>query len=195
MKLLLHICCGPCATYPVKTLRERGHNVHGFFYNPNIHPLAEHNLRLDSARKLLEIEAIPATICNEYDVEEYFRLVAYRESNRCVACYHLRLSRAAREASAQGFDAFSTSLLVSPYQKHDLIREVGQSAGLQYGIEFYYEDFRPGWPQTRQLSREMGLYRQKYCGCIYSEKERFHSPGSSQARIERHGRNQTDRAR
>lgn len=185
MKLLLHICCGPCATYPVRALRERGHDVHGFFYNPNIHPMAEHNLRLDSVRRLIDIEAIAATMCDEYDIEEYFRRVAYRESNRCTACYHLRLSRAAHEASARGLDAFSTTLLVSPYQKHDLIREVGQNVGLEHGVEFYYEDFRDGWPQTRQLSREMQLYRQKYCGCIYSEKERYSSSDTRQARTNR----------
>jgi hypothetical protein len=149
-----------------------GHDIHGFFYNPNIHPLAEHNLRLDSVKKFLETTGIPATIHDEYDVEEYFRRVVYRENNRCSACYHLRLEKAARAAAGYGFDAFTTSLLVSPHQKHDLIREIGQSVGIECGIEFYYEDFRRGWSQTREMSREMGLYRQKYCGCIYSEKER-----------------------
>ncbi len=172
MRLLLHICCGPCATYPTKVLRESGHDIHGFFYNPNIHPLAEHNLRLDSAKKFLEISGISATIHDEYEVEEYFRRVVYREGNRCAACYHLRLEKAARVALNRGFDAFTTSLLVSPYQKHDLLREIGQSIGMQRGIEFYYKDFRPGWSRTREMSREMGLYRQRYCGCIYSEKER-----------------------
>jgi len=173
MRLLVHICCGPCATYPLKTLREAGHEVHGFFYNPNIHPLAEHVLRLESAKKLLELTGFPATIHAEYDIEEYFRRVAYRENNRCAACYHLRLEKAARAAASEGFNAFTTSLLVSPYQKHELIREIGQNVGMEHGIEFYYEDFRPGWPETRRMSREMNLYRQKYCGCIYSEKERF----------------------
>ncbi len=185
MKLLLHICCGPCATYPAKILREAGHDLHGLFYNPNIHPLAEHSLRLESARKLLEGMDIPATIDDEYDVEEYFRRVVYRESNRCAACYRLRLERAAREAASQKFDAFTTTLLVSPYQKHELIREIGESAGMDYGVEFYYEDFRPGWTETRRMSNEMGLYRQKYCGCIYSEKERFLTSGDKRGRGDR----------
>ncbi|MHC4607994.1 MAG: epoxyqueuosine reductase QueH [Planctomycetota bacterium] len=184
MKLLLHICCGPCATYPAKALRDAGHDVHGFFYNPNIHPLAEHGLRLDSARAMLERMGIAATIPDEYDVEKYFRLVAYRESDRCAACYHLRLKRAAGEAARRNVDAFTTSLLVSPYQKHDLIRDIGRSVGMEHGIEFYYEDFRPGWPQTREMSREMGLYRQKYCGCIYSEKERFFASREKRGRNE-----------
>ncbi|UCD57430.1 MAG: epoxyqueuosine reductase QueH [Candidatus Hydrogenedentota bacterium] len=176
MKLLMHICCGPCATYPTRALSEAGHEVHGFFYNPNIHPLAEHGLRVDSVKKLLEHTGITAELHEEYDVEEYFRHVVYRERNRCQACYHLRLEKAARTAARRRFDAFTTSLLVSPYQKHDLIREIGQSLGMEYGIEFYYEDFRSGWPHTRRMAREMGLYRQKYCGCIYSEKERFLFP-------------------
>jgi len=171
MKLLMHICCGPCATYPAKTLLEAGHRLHGFFYNPNVHPLAEHRLRLESAEKMLRHMEITATAPDEYDIEEYFRRVAFREADRCAACYHLRLDRAARVAAEQGFDAFTTSLLVSPYQKHELIRDIGRSVGSRHAIEFYYEDFRPGWPQTREMSREMELYRQKYCGCIYSEKE------------------------
>jgi predicted adenine nucleotide alpha hydrolase (AANH) superfamily ATPase len=183
MKLLLHICCGPCATFPIKALREAGHGVQGFFYNPNIHPLSEHNLRLDSAVKLFEHAGVTATIVKEYDIEKYFRRVAYRENDRCAACYHLRLEKTARAAANQRFDAFTTSLLVSPYQKHDLIRSVGESLGMEYGIEFFYEDFRPGWPQTYEMSRELSLYRQKYCGCIYSEKERFADQSSK--RIDR----------
>ena len=173
MKLLLHICCGPCATYPAKALREAGHKVQGFFYNPNIHPLAEHNLRLDSTLKLLQHADMIATIIKEYDIEKYFRRVAYRESDRCAACYHLRLEKTARAALNQKFDAFTTTLLVSPYQKHEMIREIGERVATEFGISFFYEDFRPGWPETRPMSREIGLYRQKYCGCIYSEKERF----------------------
>jgi predicted adenine nucleotide alpha hydrolase (AANH) superfamily ATPase len=173
MKMLVHICCGPCATYPLKILHEAGHELHGLFYNPNIHPLSEHALRLDSVKRLLELTGVSATIRDEYDVEEYFRRVAYREDDRCAACYYLRLEKAARFAASQGFNAFTTTLLVSPYQKHELIHQIGQNVGMECGIEFYYEDFRPGWPETRRMSREMNLYRQKYCGCIYSEKERF----------------------
>lgn len=178
MKLLVHICCGPCATYPVRFLREAGHDLRGFFYNPNIHPLAEHNLRLDSVRTLLERTGIEATIEEEYDIEEFFRRAVFRENERCAGCYHLRLDRTAKTAREQGLDAFTTTLLVSPYQKHDLICEIGRSVGLEHKVEFLYEDFRPGWSETRKMSKEMGLYRQKYCGCLYSEKERFR-PGKT----------------
>jgi predicted adenine nucleotide alpha hydrolase (AANH) superfamily ATPase len=154
-------------------LLDARHEVHGFFYNPNIHPLAEHALRLESAKKLLSYMKIPATVAKGYDIEQYFRATAYREQNRCAACYHLRLQQAAVLARSLNLNAFTTSLLVSPYQKHDLIREIGQTVGMENGIEFYYEDFRPGWAETRRLSCELELYRQKYCGCIYSERERF----------------------
>jgi len=181
MKLLLHICCGPCATFPIETLRAAGHKVQGLFYNPNIHPLAEHTLRLDSAKKLVERAGVETDFIEDYDIEEYFRRVAGREADRCAVCYHLRLDRAARIAAERRLEAFTTTLLVSPYQKHELIRETGQGLGVKYGVEFYYEDFRPGWPDTRRISRELGLYRQKYCGCIYSEKERFLAAGAKPA--------------
>ena len=122
---------------------------------------------------MIEHMTVPADVCEEYDIEEFFRRVAFRERERCTACYHLRLEKTARAASKRGFDAFTTSLLVSPYQKHELIRDIGRSVGAEHEIEFYYEDFRPGWPETRAMSREMDLYRQKYCGCIFSERERF----------------------
>jgi predicted adenine nucleotide alpha hydrolase (AANH) superfamily ATPase len=173
MKLLMHICCGPCATYPAKALLEAGHTLQGLFYNPNVHPLSEHRLRRESAEKMLRLMDIAAETPEGYDIEEFFRRVAFRENDRCAACYHLRLERTARAAAERGLDAFTTSLLVSPYQKHELIRDIGRSVGAEHEIEFYYEDFRPGWSRTRAMSREMGLYRQKYCGCVYSEKERF----------------------
>ena len=182
MKLLLHICCGPCATFPIQSLKEAGHSVHAFFYNPNIHPLPEYRLRLDSVKIVLEQTGIAATLHEEYDIEEYFRRVAFREHDRCAACYHLRLDRAARIAAHRGFSAFTTSLLVSPHQRHELIRDIGRSVGMEHGIEFYYEDFRPGWRETYGMSREMGLYRQKYCGCLYSEKERFMSADGKTAK-------------
>jgi hypothetical protein len=159
-----------------------GNELQGFFYNPNVHPLAEYNLRLESAQKALSHMKIPATLAEGYDVEEYFRAVVYREHNRCAACYHLRMRKTAQLAASGGFDAFTTSLLVSPYQKHDLLREIGQNAGLEYGVEFYYEDFRRGWQQSRKMAREWGLYLQKYCGCIYSEKERFIERAEQQRR-------------
>jgi predicted adenine nucleotide alpha hydrolase (AANH) superfamily ATPase len=135
--------------------------------------LTEHDLRLDSVKTLLEHTGVIAIIVKEYEIEEYFKRVADREGDRCAACYRLRLEKTARVAAHQKFDAFTTTLLVSPYQKHEMIREIGERVGMEHGIDFFYEDFRPGWKDTRTISKELGLYRQKYCGCIYSEKERF----------------------
>ncbi|MCD6288252.1 MAG: epoxyqueuosine reductase QueH, partial [Candidatus Hydrogenedentes bacterium] len=99
--------------------------------------------------------------------------VVGREDDRCAICYRMRLERAAEIAVEGGFDAFSTSLLVSPYQKHDLLKEIAETVSADKGIEFMYRDYRDIWKQTYELSREMDMYRQKYCGCIYSEEERF----------------------
>lgn len=173
MKLLLHVCCGPCALYPLKVLRAGGHEVQGYFFNPNIHPYAEYVRRKETLEAFAKSEGWPVIFAREYPVEEYFRSVAYRESDRCRFCYVLRLRQTARVAKNGGFEAFTTTLLVSPFQKHDLIREVGESAAAEYGLTFAYHDFRAGFAEAVRRSKELGMYRQKYCGCIYSEKERF----------------------
>ncbi len=173
MKLLMHVCCGPCALYPLQVLREEGYEVHGYFFNPNIHPFSEYTRRLHTLKTYAEGEAWPVIYAREYPVEEYFRLVAYRETERCRFCYLLRLERAAEAAKRGGFDAFTTTLLVSPFQKHDMIREVGEAAAGKYGITFLYRDFRAGFKEGVKRSKELGMYRQQYCGCVYSERERY----------------------
>lgn len=173
MKLLLHVCCGPCALYPLKVLRAEGHEVQGYFFNPNIHPYAEYVRRKETLAAYARSEGWPVIFAREYPVEEYFRMVAYREAERCHFCYVLRLRQAAGVAKHGGFKAFTTTLLVSPFQRHDLIREVGESVASEYGLTFAYRDFRAGFKEAVQRSKELGMYRQKYCGCLYSEKERF----------------------
>ncbi len=174
MKLLMHICCGPCTIYPLKELRIRGHEVAGLFYNPNIHPYQEYQRRLQTlndyaARTFLNI------FCPEgYPLEEFLRQVAFKENDRCEYCLQHRLQYAAEMALADKFDGFTTTLLYSRYQKHDLIREIGEHIGMQLGIPFYYQDFRTGWAEGVRISRELEMYRQPYCGCIYSEKDRFY---------------------
>jgi len=111
-----------------------------------------------------------------YDIDDYFQAVVSSEVDRCLLCYQVRLGEAARAAAAGGYDAFTTTLLVSPYQKHELIREIGQAAAEKHGTSFYYVDFRPGYREAAARSRTMGMYRQQYCGCIYSEKERYCQP-------------------
>jgi predicted adenine nucleotide alpha hydrolase (AANH) superfamily ATPase len=169
----MHVCCGPCALYPLEVLRDEGHEVHGYFFNPNIHPFSEYSRRRDTLKAYAETEAWPVIYAREYPVEEYFRLVAYRETERCRFCYLLRLKRAAGVAKRGGFDAFTTTLLVSPFQKHETIREVGEAVAGKYGIGFFYRDFRKGFKEGVKRSKELGMYRQQYCGCVYSEKERL----------------------
>jgi predicted adenine nucleotide alpha hydrolase (AANH) superfamily ATPase len=173
MKLLLHICCGPCATYPVTQLRTEGHDLHGFFYNPNIHPYQEYARRKEGVEQLALAEDLPVIYHADYELEYFLREVVFRENQRCRFCYYMRLKQAAQVAKHGKFGAFTSSLLVSPYQRHAQIKEIGELVGHEVGIPFYYEDFRPGYHQTIIRSKELGLYRQQYCGCIFSERDRF----------------------
>lgn len=172
-KVLLHICCGPCATYPLPSLREQGYEVKGFFFNPNIHPYTEYVKRRDALYDYAQAVNLPLVGEESYDPGEYFQQICYRENQRCLLCYKLRLEQAARVARKGKFDFFTTTLLVSPFQKHELIREVGEAIGERCGVPFLYQDFRQGFRSTVEVSKEMGLYRQQYCGCLYSEWERY----------------------
>jgi predicted adenine nucleotide alpha hydrolase (AANH) superfamily ATPase len=173
MKILLHVCCGPCALYPLRLLRNREHDVEGYFSNPNIHPFKEFHRRITALEEMAGQENFSVHIDDNYDLTEYLRKVVFNETSRCSICYDMRMEKAAERACALDFDAFSTTLLYSRYQNHALIREKGESLARKYGVELYYEDFRTGWQEGIDLSRKMGLYRQPYCGCIYSEQERY----------------------
>jgi predicted adenine nucleotide alpha hydrolase (AANH) superfamily ATPase len=173
MKILLHICCAPCAIYPVQTLTGQEHYVHGFFYNPNIHPYQEFARRAAALKDYAALRHLPVIWDLTYDLEKFLRLVVFREAERCRFCYHLRLTAAARTARGGKFEAFTSTLLHSKHQKHDLIREIGEQVAREVGLPFYYEDFREGWQTGQRQSKELGLYRQSYCGCIYSERERY----------------------
>ena len=173
MRMLLHTCCGPCAIYPLRRLREAGHDVTGFFYNHNIHPYQEYTRRRDTVIQMADQESMPLIMRDDYDMEIFLAHVAAAPDTRCSYCYSSRLRAAAEMAAKGNFDAFTASLLYSRYQKHDEIRTLGEQIGNEYGVMFYYQDFRPGWREGIQLSKDRGLYRQQYCGCIYSEKERY----------------------
>lgn len=173
MKILLHICCGPCAVYPVEALRGAGHRVEGFFYNPNIHPYQEFLRRTATLEDYARQAELTVIWDRNYDLEEFLRLVVFREEERCRFCYRLRLGKAARAAREGGFEAFTSTLLYSRYQQHDLIRAMGGEAAAEAGVAFYYEDFRGGWQEGVAKSKELGLYRQPYCGCIFSERDRY----------------------
>jgi len=173
MKLLLHICCAPCSIYPMKILKQEEHKVTGCFYNPNIHPFREYQRRLDTLTDYVEQQNLEVLWPEDYDMEAFLRNIVYREADRCQSCYYMRLNYTARMAKNRAFDGFTSTLLYSRYQKHDLIRSLGESLGKEYGISFYYRDFREGWLEGVRLSKKAGMYRQPYCGCIYSEKERY----------------------
>lgn len=173
MKILIHACCGPCLIFPLQELESGNSEILIFFYNPNIQPYVEYETRRDSLVQYCEMHNVDC-IEGPYDIDRFFQDVVFREHVRCSICYRLRLTEAAKYARRGNFDFFTTTLLVSPYQKHDLIRDLGESIGQKYGVPFLYRDFRKGWEATVSMSRELGLYRQKYCGCVYSEKERFH---------------------
>jgi len=173
MKILLHICCANCAIYPVQRIRERGYEVTGFFFNPNIHPYQEYQRRLDCLRQYSEKIGLKMVYRDEYLLEEFLKNVSHKVEDRCRYCYSVRLEATASEAKKNFHDQFSTTLLQSKHQNHLLIKETGEEISSKFGIPFYYEDFREGWKIGIEVSKVLGLYRQKYCGCIYSEKERF----------------------
>ena len=173
MKILLHICCAPCANRPLAALQEQGHAVTGFWYNPNIHPFTEYRSRRNTVRDYLAQIGVPLIEQNDYALRPFVRAVAEDIAHRCVKCYEMRLYETARTAKAQGFDAFTSSLFISPYQNHSLMMEVAQAAAETHGVEFLYEDFRPLFRDGQAFAREHGFYMQKYCGCVFSEEERY----------------------
>lgn len=173
MKIFFHICCAPCAIYPYYRLKEEGMAPTGFFYNPNIHPYLEYRKRLDTVKELSTRVGLEVRYRDGYDLDQFLLAVAGTGQRRCEQCYRMRLDAVCSAAKESGFSAFTTSLLYSKYQKHDLIKGVGQEMASQRGIELYYEDFRRGWREGIMESKAMGLYRQQYCGCIYSERDRF----------------------
>jgi predicted adenine nucleotide alpha hydrolase (AANH) superfamily ATPase len=169
----MHICCAPCSTYPIPKLINEGKEVVGFFYNPNIHPYKEYKARLESVKKFAEIQKFEVIYKDEYlsSLKTYLK-GALNAENRCEYCYTIRLIEAVKMAKQKNFDAFTTTLLTSPWQKHELIKQICEKLAAEHKIDFYYEDFRVGWKQSRLKARELNLYMQKYCGCIFSEAER-----------------------
>ncbi|MBF0225537.1 MAG: epoxyqueuosine reductase QueH [Desulfobacterales bacterium] len=173
MKILLHICCAPCSIFPIKILRSENFDIMGFFFKSNIHPYTECLQRQKTLEEYSNIINLKVIYQNEYDIGGFIQNVVFRETKRCYFCYNDRLKKTAEIALKGKFDYFSSTLLYSKFQKHDLIKEIGDSIGKKIGIPFYYYDFRDGWKEGIEESKKLGLYRQQYCGCIYSEKERY----------------------
>lgn len=173
-KLLLHTCCAPCSTYVVSKLREDGYDdITAYWYNINIHPYTEYKMRLDTLKQYAQLINLPLVIDNNYGIREFTKNVASNIDARCYFCYYSRLEHTIKYAKENGYDSFSTTLLVSPYQKHELIIRIANELSEKYGISFVYQDFRKGFRIGQQMARDAGLYMQKYCGCIYSEEDRY----------------------
>ncbi len=164
MDILLHICCAPCLIYPFKRLKDKGFKISGFNYNPNIYPEAEYNRRKEALVSLsrdLELSV---------NYSEYLQSDFVQAPGRCIICWSLRLKKTAEYAKENRFSTFSTTLLVSPYQDHELIKQLGSKIAKETGIDFYYEDFRVGFKEAQREAKIKGIYRQKYCGCKYSNE-------------------------
>ena len=173
MKTLLHICCAPCANMCIDTLRQDGQELTGYWYNPNIHPFTEYRARRNCLRDYAGTIALPLVERDDYGLRPFVRAVAEDIEGRCVKCYELRLFAAAEYAAQNGFDSFTSSLFISPYQQHELMREVAERAAANHGVTFLYRDFRPYFREGQQRARALGFYMQKYCGCVFSEEERY----------------------
>jgi predicted adenine nucleotide alpha hydrolase (AANH) superfamily ATPase len=172
-KLLVHVCCAHCAAYTVEYWRGRGYEVAAMWYNPNIHPFTEHRQRREAVESLAEKLDFPLTVVEGYDMVEFLRRVSGHESVRCRYCFEMRLDKTAGVAREKRCDAFTTTLLISPHQEHELIREVGENIAREHGVGFLYADLRKRYSDSRHITKPMELYRQQYCGCIYSEYERY----------------------
>lgn len=173
MKLLLHICCAPCSVACIQQLREEGIEPVGFWYNPNIHPFTEYRERRNCLREYAQSIGLTLIEKDEYGLRPFVKAVAGDIESRCGYCYAVRLNETARYAAEHGFDAFCTTLTVSPYQNTPLIFETGEKIGAQYGVKFAPHDFSPRFREGQAQARELGLYMQKYCGCIFSEEDRY----------------------
>ena len=168
----MHICCGPCLLYTFHKLRQGKFKIKGFYYNPNIYPLKEYSRRKEALEVLKEDLKFEIEY-PEYQQSDYFQAVINKhgQPDRCAICWRLRLTKTAQYAKDNGFRIFSTTLLISPYQEHQLLKECGKQVAEETGLDFYYEDFRVGFKKAQEEAKVMGIYRQKYCGCKFSIKD------------------------
>ena len=173
MPVLLHICCAPCSAACVQSLRGESLELLGFWYNPNIHPFTEYAARRGALDGYAETIGLPLVTRDGYGLRDFLANVPVDAEARCAACYAMRMDAAALTAAERGCEAFTTTLLISPYQRHELLRETAEAAAKRHGVAFLYRDFRPRFREGQDAARELGLYRQKYCGCIFSEEERY----------------------
>ena len=174
MKLLLHTCCAPCSIYCIQELKNENIEPTIYWYNPNIHPYKEYESRRNCLKEYSKSINVQAIFEENYGLREFCKNVVNDLENRCRNyCYKVRLEQTAKYAKENGYDSFSTTLLVSPYQNHEELKILGEELAKKYEIEFVYRDFRVGFREGQTKARELELYMQKYCGCIFSEEDRY----------------------
>ena len=172
-KTLMHTCCAPCSVSCIRQLRSEGIEPVSFWYNPNIHPYQEYKARRDTLMTYAPAIGMELIVAENYGLRAFCRAVCGDLGDRCGTCYLMRLEETAKYAAEHGFSSFTTTLLVSPYQRHELIAETAARCAEKYGVSFLYRDFRPGFRAGQAEARELGFYMQKYCGCVFSEEERY----------------------
>ena len=174
MKLLMHTCCAPCSVYCIENIRSEGIEPTLYWYNPNIHPYMEYKARRDTLKEFANSVAVQVIFEEKYGLREFCKSTINNLENRCVDyCYKVRLEQTVKYARENGYDSFTTTLLVSPYQNHNEIKRICEELSEKYNMDFLYKDFREGFRQGQAKARELGLYMQKYCGCIFSEEDRY----------------------
>jgi hypothetical protein len=189
--LLIHSCCAPCSSYCMEYLRQY-FNITVFYYNPNISYQEEYRKRVEEQKRLIEAfnrleTGFPINVIEgDYEPDKFYEIAKGLEDckeggERCFKCYELRLRKTAELALRQGFDYFTTTLTISPLKNATKLNEIGESLACEYGINWLVSDFKKknGYKRSTELSKEYDLYRQNYCGCVYSKKEREHDEQSS----------------
>ena len=176
MKLLMHTCCAPCSVYCIDKLREEGIEPTVYWYNPNIHPYMEYKARRECLKEYTKSINVQAIFEEEYGLDEFCKEAVKNLNARCVNyCYPVRLRKTFEYAKEHGYDTVTTTLLYSIYQKHDFIKKIMEQYSEEYGIDFLYRDFRVGFWEGHQKAHDLGLYMQKYCGCVFSEEMRYYN--------------------
>lgn len=173
LNTLLHICCAPCSVMCIETLRNEGVETSGLWYNPNIHPFTEYKARKNTLIEYSKKISLPLDVIDDYGLREFIDLIHPDFDNRCRKCYEIRLDKTAQLAKEKGFDSFTSTLFVSPYQDHEMMKEVANEVAEKHKVKFLYRDFRPYFREGQAKAREMEFYMQKYCGCVFSEEDRY----------------------
>ena len=179
-RLLLHSCCAPCSSYVLEYLSEY-FEITVFYYNPNIAPEEEYRMRVEEQKKLIEQMPLKHTVSfieGKYDPQRFYEMAKGLEKvpeggERCFGCFKLRLEESAKEAVKGNYDYFTTTLTISPLKNAEKLNEIGQETAEKYGIKWLPSDFKKknGYKRSTELSQKYGLYRQNYCGCVFSKRE------------------------